>query len=275
MRPVFYFLIIFTLLSFNQDKRTQYFPKATEFVEKIPDKENVWVFILAGQSNMAGRALVEPRDTLANERIMTINAKGQLILAKEPLHFLEPAMSGLDCGLSFGRRLIELIPPQNNILIIPAAVGGSSISQWLGDSLYRKVKLLSNFGEMVKIGEKYGRIKGILWHQGESDANPNDIPQYEEKLTLLFKKFRSSAGNKSLPIILGELGRFSTSNEGRKMINQIMKHYSSTDKNSAVVSTIDLKDKGDSVHFDSEGQRLLGKRYAEAYLRLIMNGKHE
>jgi len=33
-------------------------------VERIPAKENVWVFMLAGQSNMAGRDFVEPQDTL-------------------------------------------------------------------------------------------------------------------------------------------------------------------------------------------------------------------
>ena len=267
------FLIIFTLLSFSQDNRIRFFPKTKEFVDKIPEKENVWVFILAGQSNMAGRALVEPQDTLSNPRIMTINSKGQLILAKEPLHFQEPSSEGLDCGLSFGRKMIEQIPPNINILIIPTAIGGSSVSQWLGDSLFRNVKLLSNFCEKIEIGEKYGRIKGILWHQGESDAHPNDIPQYEEKLTLLFKNFRSCAGNKSLPIIMGELGPFSKSYGDRLKINKIMKNYSSKDKNSAVVSTIGLKDKGANVHFDSAGQRLLGKRYADVFLGLISRGK--
>src|ERR1035437_8253013 len=119
------FLIIFTLLSFSQDDRTRSFPKTTEFVDKMPDKENVWVFILAGQSNMAGRALVEPQDTLSNPRIMTINAKGLLILAKEPLHFQQPSSEGLDCGLSFGRKMLEQIPPNIKILIIPTAIGGT------------------------------------------------------------------------------------------------------------------------------------------------------
>jgi hypothetical protein len=267
MKRILYFLIIITSFSFSQDNRNRFFPKSVELVKKIPNKENVWVFILAGQSNMAGRGLVEPQDTLANERIITINANRQLVFAKEPIHFQDSTMKGLDCGLSFGKTIIKLIPDSIRILILPTAIGGSSVSQWLGDSIHRNVKLLSNFRDNVEIGKKYGQIKGILWHQGENDANAKNIPQYREKLTLLFNKFRLFVGNNSLPIILGELGTFSNSYEGRIKINRIIKEYPSNDKNTAVVSTIDLKDRGDNVHFNSEGQRIMGQRFAEAYIR--------
>lgn len=117
------------LVSCNEgaDTRTINFPKSVEIVNKIPDKRNVWVFILAGQSNMAGRAFVEPKDTLSNKRILTIDKEEQLIYAKEPLHFYEPAMTGLDYGTSFGEAIIEGIPDTISVLLIPTAVGGSSV----------------------------------------------------------------------------------------------------------------------------------------------------
>jgi len=257
---------ILPLISFSQVNRTKYFPRKTELASKLPDKKHVWVFILAGQSNMAGRALVEPQDTIPNDRIMTINAKGQIILAKEPLHFLEPGSEGLDCGLSFGKAMLKKIPSKIKILIIPTAVGGSSVNQWLGDSLFRKVKLFSNFNEKEELGKKYGVIKGILWHQGENNANPKDIPQYKENLASLFTKFRASIGNPSLPIILGELGSFPKNYDDKMKINQIIREYVSEDKNTAVISTSDLNHKGDNVHFDSQGQRTMGQRYAAAFL---------
>ncbi len=267
MKYILFVLLILPVISFSQTNRTQYFPKKTELVSRIPEKKNVWVFILAGQSNMAGRAQVEPQDTIPDERIMTIDSHGQLILAKEPLHFLEPGAEGLDCGLSFGKTLLKKIPSKIRILIIPTAVGGSSVSQWLGDSLYRKVKLFSNFNEKAELGKKYGVIKGILWHQGENDANPKDIPQYKEKLASLFTKFRTSAGNPSLPIILGELGSFPKNYDGKMKINQIIKEYVSKDQNTDIIPTSDLSHKGDIVHFDSSGQRIMGQRYAEAFIR--------
>ena len=107
----------------------------------------------------------------------------------------------------------------------------------------------------------------MLWHQGESDANANDIPQYRDRLSKLFEKFRAIVGNKTLPILIGELGSFSKDTENWQLINQAIKSYSVTDKNTAIVSTADLKDKGDKVHFNSEGQRIMGQRFADEYIR--------
>lgn len=225
------------------------------------------MFLLAGQSNMAGRGWVMPQDTIPDKRILTINSSGQLILAKEPLHFYEPSLTGLDCGLSFGKTMIPKIPDSISVLLIPAAVGGSSISQWLGDSLYRNVKLLSNFREKVETAQQYGMIKGILWHQGESDADPKNIPYYRQRLSLLFAKFRQATGHDSLPVLLGELASFPKNQQNRALINQAIREYATEDRNTAVIATGDLDHKGDSLHFNSEGQRTMGRRFAEAYLQ--------
>lgn len=253
----------------SQDNRTANFPTAIERVKKNPEKSKVWVFIMAGQSNMAGRGLVEPQDTISNKRILTINAEGQLIYAKEPLHFYEPTLTGLDAGLSFGKTLLKSIPSNISVLLIPTAVGGSSIRQWIGDSVYRKVKLLTNFKEKVQVAKQYGTIKAILWHQGESDANTVSIPLYDQRLSTLFGTFREIIKNDALPIIAGELGSYSDNKQDWAAINQIIRTHATVDKKMAVVPTEDLKNKGDKIHFDSEGQRTLGERYALAYLKLV------
>lgn len=176
-------------------------------------------------------------------------------------------MTGLDCGLSFAKTIIKQVPDSLSILLIPTAVGGSSISKWLGDSTFRKVQLLTNFKEKVQLGNKYGRVKGILWLQGENDANQNDIPLYKNRLSELFVKFRQIVGNEDLPILIGKLGTFSNNNENWMKINEQIKLYSSTDSNALIINTSDLNDKGDKVHFNSEGQRILGQRFANEYIR--------
>jgi hypothetical protein len=248
-------------------ERTVYFPQKQEMLNETPDMQNLWVFIMAGQSNMAGRGIVEPNDTIANKRILSINQKGELVIAKEPLHWYEPERTGLDCGYSFAMTLIRKISGNKSVLLIPTAVGGSSISQWLGDSMYRNVKLFSNFKEKTEIAKQFGVIKGILWHQGESDANEKDIPLYKQRLSLLFSKFRATVGNNDLPILLGELGSFSDDPLNFDSINKQIHAYAGEDKNTLVISTKDLKDKGDHLHFNSEGQRKMGKRFAEAWLK--------
>ncbi len=264
-------LLFITIISFSfqVDKRTVNFPHSVEKVKKVPNKNRVWVFLMAGQSNMAGRGFVEPNDTIPHKRILSLNKEGELILAKEPLHFYEPSVSGLDCGLSFGNTLLKDIPKNIKILLIPTAVGGSSILHWIGDSTFRDVKLLSNFREKAEFGARYGHIKGILWHQGESDANEAGIQVHEERLSELFSIFRSIVKNDTLPIIMGELGAFSKNNENWQQINQKLRNYAFNDPNSFVITTHDLKDKGDKVHFDSEGQRIMGKRFAEEYIRFL------
>jgi hypothetical protein len=220
---------------------------------------------------MAGRGLVEPKDTVPDKRIFSINKEGQIIIAKEPLHFYEPERTGLDCGMSFAKTLLKKIPENVSILLIPTAVGGSSVRQWLGDSVYRGVKLFSNFKTKVEIAKLHGTIKGILWHQGESDANENDIPLHEQRLSELFSKFRATVGDNNLPVLMGELGSFSKNKENFVQINNILHNYAAKDKNSFVISTKDLKDKGDSLHFNSKGQRMMGKRFAETYLKNFKN----
>ena len=269
MKVVRYYLLLLVILSCSTPKpaeRTTYFPKQTEMPKEAINKEKVWVFIMAGQSNMAGRGIVEPKDTVANKRILSINKNGELILAKEPLHWYEPTLTGLDCGYSFGKTMIRDLPKDISVLLIPTAIGGSSISQWLGDSLYRGVKLMSNFISKVEIAKQYGTIKAVLWHQGESDANTRNIPLYKDRLTTLFTKFRNTVGNNNLPILLGELASFSKNPEQFKSVNQSIHDYAEQDKKSAFIVTGDLKHKGDSLHFNSAGQRKMGERFAKAYL---------
>jgi len=235
----------------------------------------IWVFIMAGQSNMAGRGTVDKNpfngDTITNRRIQAINQDGNMVMAKEPLHFYEPKMAGLDCGLSFARTLLSFIPEDVTILLIPTAVGGSSIIKWIDDSEHRGVMLWTNFKSMVEIGKKYGTIKGILWHQGEADANAEGIPVYGKNLKTLFTKMRKETGKKRLPILMGELGYFSkTANDEFMKINLALHQYATKDKLSEVVGAKGLDHKGDNLHFNSAGQRELGRRYAFAFAEVFL-----
>jgi hypothetical protein len=173
----------------NQEWRIN-FPQTRNYVDKLPNPDSLYIFIMAGQSNMAGRGFVEPQDTLPNKRILTIDKSINWIYAKEPLHFYEPSLTGLDCGMSFGKKLLDSIPEGISIAVIPCAVGGSSIEQWINNETFRGVKLLDNFKEKVNFAKDYGKIKGIIWHQGESNAKSELIPKYSQRLDSLINRFR-------------------------------------------------------------------------------------
>jgi len=259
-------MLYMTSFAQNND-RTVNFPLVEEKVDKLPPKENLWIFIMAGQSNMAGRAFVEPQDTIPHPRVITINKNNEWVYAKEPLHFYEPDLTGLDSGLSFAKELAERTGDHITIALVPCAVGGSSVEQWLNDDLHRGVKLLSNFKEKVDLAKQYGTIKGILWHQGESDAKPSLLPAYKERLPMLFKTFREYIQNDTLPIMGIHLGLFADRNEQLRWdaINAVMNLMPYKDRNFYPISSKGLTHKGDSLHFNSKSQREMGKRFATQY----------
>lgn len=265
-------LLLFVLNGLAQeDQRTRYFPVLEEKPAVVPAQKKIWVFIMAGQSNMAGRGQVEPQDTVTHPRILALNRNGEAVLAKEPLNLHEPSMVGLDCGLSFARAMLEFCPPDVSILLVHTAVGGSSIRKWIDDSVHRDVPLFSNFQKRLGEAKKLGTIKGILWHQGEADANAKGLPVHQSNMEQLFRMMRKEAGQRKLPIVMGELGYFSkTVHEQFMQLNAVLHEYVQSDSRTAVVSTKELEHKGDNLHFNTEGQRELGRRYARVFAQFFI-----
>ncbi|BDU25773.1 acetylxylan esterase [Flavobacterium sp. GSB-24] len=253
---------------FAQSDRKQ---KSSAVLKNLPEnysKSNTWVFVLAGQSNMAGRAKVSPLDTISSPRILTINKDGNLIKAREPLHDFEESMKGLDCGVSFANEILAHANDSVNIILIPVAVGGSSINKWIGDSIHRNIKLLSNFRDKLQMGANYGTVKAILWHQGESDATAQGSKDYHLKLKNIIASFRSIADNQQITVITGHIGEF-TDNKYIKNINKAIDAVDSEDENVYTIPTDDFTNIGDNLHFDAPSQRKMGIRMAQKYLETL------
>jgi hypothetical protein len=265
-------LLPVTVAAMAQDERTANFPRVTEYVDMMPPAGKVWLFVLAGQSNMAGRGLVEPCDTLPDPRIFSVTPDMRWIVAKEPLQMYQPALTGLGPGLAFARALIGEEDRDIYIGLIPCAVGGSSTDDWLSDSLYNGVHLMSNFTEKLQWAMTYGTVKGVIWHQGESDATAEKIPHFMANTIAIFDYFRQVAGDAELPVVTGELGLFPGVEKNRQeylRINDILREIAREDPNMALVHSFGTKPKEDNVHFDSPSQRIMGGRYAAAWLSIV------
>ncbi len=231
-------------------------------------KKQFHLYLLAGQSNMAGRGKVETEDTIAHLRIMMLNKNNEWVLAAEPLHFDKQAVVGVGPGFAFAKAMIEY---DSNIIIglIPCAVGGSSIDFWQAQQYYEPTKSYpyDDAIRRTKIAMQSGTLKGILWQQGESDSNPAGIKLYDKKLKSLIKRLRKDLHAKNVPFLAGTMGAFYiVKNPDAENINKIITQLPSQVKNTAVVSGANLSHKGDETHFDGASARTLGKRYAEVYL---------
>lgn len=100
---------------------------------------------------------------------------------------------------------------------------------------------------------EFGSALGIL--EGRSDLY--------KQLKRLFTLFRNGICNRELPILNGALGSFSMTDDNWQAINAKIETYIKTDPNTNLVRANDLKDGGNSIHFDLEEQREMGKRFAE------------
>ncbi len=230
-------------------------------------KQDFHLYLLIGQSNMAGRGALVP-DEQPHPRVLKLNKENQWVPATEPLHFDKP-IAGACLATSFARDMASATPEKVVIGLIPAAVGGTPLSRWEKDGDLWKQAL-----ERLRIAQQHGTLKGILWHQGESDATPALAPTYGKRLATMITDLRSQLGTSNIPFVAGQLGMFmpdanpnGTPNLWRE-INKEIEALPTAVPHTAVVSSDALGHKGDKVHFDTPALRELGKRYAEAMSRL-------
>jgi hypothetical protein len=225
---------------------------------------NFHLYLLIGQSNMAGRGVWDEESKKQDPKILMLNSNNHWVAAIDPVHFDKPSIAGVGPAISFAKEMLG-----NNkkikIGLIPCALGGSPIKVWEPKEMY-----LNNFHPYddaiarTKLAMKNGVLKGILWHQGESDNDSMHAAIYMSKLTVLIERLRIDLNQPGLPFVAGEIGYFNKDNFINPVIDQLPQHVAGT----AVVSAKDLTDKGDHLHFNTASARELGKRYAEAMKKL-------
>lgn len=229
------------------------------------------LYLLIGQSNMAGRGVIEEQDKAVDQRVWVLTRENAWVLAKDPLHFDKPAIVGVGPGLSFGKTMAGG-NRRMSIGLIPAAAGGSPITVWLEDQWFEATKSYPYRDAIAraKTAMKNGTLKGIIWHQGESDSNDSvSVAQYQEKLTQLVSKIRADLGTPSVPFVAGELALFFV--QRRPLASRLNADVATLKKRIQyfdVVSAEGLVHKGDTIHFDSPSARELGRRYAAAMKKL-------
>ncbi len=223
------------------------------------------LYLLVGQSNMAGRGQIEEADRTLHPRIWMLNKENRWVPAVAPMHFDKP-VAGVGPGLEFAKVMAET---DTNFIIglIPAAAGGSPIDSWQPGGYHDQTKSHPYDDALLraKTAQQSGTLKGILWHQGESDSKPELVGSYTQKLETLIKRFRKELSARNVPFVVGTLGDFFVANNPEaKNINEQLRQLPKKVKRTACAEATGLTDKGDKTHFDTPSARELGRRYAEA-----------
>ncbi len=258
-------------------------------VRALAQDSNFHIYLCFGQSNMEGSAAIEKQDQVENKRFLTLqplNCK-ELSRNKGKWYPAIPPLSQCHVGLSpadyFGRTMAESLPKNIKVGVINIAVGGCDIRLFDKD-LYKnyrttykedwfrdKVKNYGNnpYGYLIKLAkeaQKDGMIKGILLHQGETNTGDENWTLYVKKI---YEDMLIDLSLKAVevPLLVGEVVHEEQEGVCAKM-NSIINNLPKVIPTSHVISSKGCGVRKDKVHFNSEGVRELGKRYAKKMLAI-------
>ena len=228
------------------------------------------LYLLIGQSNMAGRGITNAANRLSSERVFKFTKDRKWAEGVEPIHYDRPFV-GAGPGLAFARSMADA-DDQVVIGLIPCADGGTPLSRWEpGCDLYTNA--IARTKAALATG---GRLRGILWHQGEADSWAKETAEtYAVRLTNMVTQLRHDLDAEEVPFIAGEVGlhyEISLKKRGKKSfvreINAQMKKAVGSLLAASWVSADGLESGQDGIHFTTDSAYELGRRYARNMLRM-------
>lgn len=227
------------------------------------------IFMLMGQSNMAGVAKFQDSDKNTDERLLVWGGGGgkpqnQWNLANPPLH--DPGGKGWNAqdavgpGMWFGKTLLEKLPAGHTIGLVGVSESGQSINTMVSGGEYHN--LIMGKIAAVKDAEN-AHFEGIIFHQGESDSGNAGWPA---KVVQLYDEVKDAFGvDYEVPMILGELPAGGCCSGHNSLVHQAASQlpdgYWITQDGTGVLS--------DNLHFNHDSVVLMGKRYGEKMIEAL------
>jgi len=215
------------------------------------------LYLLIGQSNMAGRAPFTEEEAKPLENCYLLNNEDKWEIAKNPLNRHSTIRKGLNAQkLNPGYSFTKVMLAENGetpIGLIVNAKGGSKIEEWAKDTRFYKEAV-----RRAKKAQENGTLKGILWHQGES--NEKNPEAYLTQLVALVTNLREDLDSPVLPFVAGQVNKVPGINDAIAKLPSELPHTSFV--SSEGLTTMDR------WHFDAKSMKLMGERYAEEILKL-------
>ena len=251
---------------------------------------NFHIYLAFGQSNMEGQGDIGSQDKSVDERFQVMwaadngscsgKSKGKWATAVPPLAHCQGAKLGPTDY--FGRTMVEKTDPQIKVGVIVVAVAGCSIQLFDKDGYANYARSqqswmtqrINDYGgnpygrmiEMAKKAQEDGVIKGIIFHQGETDAGDG---QWPSKVKKVYDNIIKDLGlGNDIPFLAGEVLRSGSSSGANNNIAKLPQQS----KNFYVVSSEGFNQAlgdGQNVHFTSQEYRDFGKRYAEKMIEVL------
>jgi hypothetical protein len=239
---------------------------------------NFYVFLLIGQSNMEGMPQPQEQDRVTDERVKVLaydncanlaRTYNEWYTAAPPLH---ACFAGVGPGDQFGKTLAAAYP-QATIGLVPLGISGVDIDFFRkGVTSARRTEFRippdNHWGgayewviERATLAQQSGVIRGIIFHQGESDTGQ---AVWVDKVKGMVTDLRTDLGLGDAPFIAGELLHGGCCAVHNSIVNQLPSQIT----NAHVISASGLAG-ADTAHFDLAGQRELGVRYGQKMIEVL------
>ncbi|MGF7148410.1 hypothetical protein FHS96_002038 [Sphingomonas zeicaulis] len=242
------------------------------------------IYLLAGQSNMSGRgSMAELTETerRPDPAIRLYGNDGRHRVAADPVDDatgqVDPISADRAAGIGPGLFFARTMRQANGrpILLIPCAKGGSSIKQWIPgggrDTLYGSC--------LARIREVGGKLRGVLWYQGETDAHAVDTAQrWSPSFTAVVARLRADLAQPRLPVVAVQLADKPRIEDGKdkfpgwSVVQQAQAALPGTVKCLATIEASGQPLLPDDLHLTTAAQRVVGARLAQAMRGLIGKG---
>ncbi len=233
------------------------------------------IFILAGQSNMAGQG--DASKLASAYRRVPSNVEFYYNGYKAPLNRFKHFGPEIGFAHEISRHF-----PHDKIKLIKFAVGGTSLFAW--DPIWNANKAHSTrnasagplFEKLIKtvniqFDSNSDQISGVLWMQGETDAYyPTAAKQYADNLNRFVNALRDKLNSPNTLFIMGSVNPPLKLFPSTRIVQHAQKVSVNRIKNLLLVKTDDLAKRNDDLHYNAEGQLELGKRFARAYLKIYL-----
>ena len=248
------------------------------------------IYIAIGQSNMAGRG--EMIDSLGDMDPISgawlFDNTGNWVPASNPMNRYSAIRKPLHIqGISPSYMCAKVLAEQTKrpIGMVVNARGATKLEAWQKGA---KSKYYAKTVQRALEAQKWGKIRGIIWHQGEGNVgSAARIENYLPQLARFVSDLRKDLGNDSLYFVAGELARWQIGKNNLKERKMLF-----NEKLGAIQQVIPFSDKVSSdgegfapirvngvpdyedPHFDRRSQFILGERYAQKILKYIYHKEY-
>jgi hypothetical protein len=240
-----------------------------------PEGRSIEVFILAGQSNMEGRASCGDLPVAirgVQPAVLFYYADRWGLLAPGSSERPAPP-DGFGPEISFGHELARADPARRFALIKHTRGGTSLAADWAprhGREFHAMREKTRRALEELRASGHEPRLRGFVWMQGEKDAAEKAAAEaYEQNLRALVREVRSVFGEPTLPIVLGRIN--APDRAYRDRVRKAQDTVARGDPHAACIDTDDLK-LSDGIHYDAAALVELGRRFAGKAMELARPG---